>query len=109
MIITEIEGCPSTPFKLSKICTVNTSYNFFVESSTLITKDFFVDVKEIFEAYAPVPAPISKVNGEYRWRVLMKELLTDEKIKKLWIYVEKYLMLKSDIKISIDVNPNNMS
>ena len=39
----------------------------------------------------------------------MKELLTDEKIKKLWMYVEKYLMLKSDIKISIDVNPNNMS
>lgn len=66
-------------------------------------------MKEIFEAYAPAPAPISKVNGEYRWRVLMKELLTDEKIKKLWMYVEKYLMLKSDIKISIDVNPNNMS
>ena len=75
----------------------------------IMAKDFFVDVKKIFEAYAPAPAPISKVNGEYRWRVLMKELLTDEKIEKLGMYVEKYLMLKSDVKISIDVNPNNMS
>ena len=75
----------------------------------IMAKDFFVDVKEIIEAYAPAPAPISKVNGEYRWRVLMKELLTDEKIEKLGMYVEKYLMLKSDVKISIDVNPNNMS
>lgn len=75
----------------------------------VMAKNFYVDVNEMFEAYAPAPAPISKINGEYRWRVLLKETLTDEKIKKLGMYVEKYLMQKSDIKISIDVNPNNMS
>lgn len=79
------------------------------EKVKLASEDFYKKVKEYFEVYQPAPAPISKINGEYRWRVLIKEKLSDDKNKILSDYLESFLKTKSDIKISIDVNPNNMS
>ena len=62
-----------------------------------------------FNAYAPVPAPISKINGEYRWRILIKENIDDKKIQDFNELMAKYYKTKnSDVKVSIDINPNNM-
>ena len=49
-----------------------------------------------FNVYTPVPAPISKINNEYRWRVF-HELISV-------FYNQK----DNEVKVSIDVNPNNM-
>ena len=74
---------------------------------TAATK-FYDMLKEDFEIYAPMPAPISKINGDYRWRLLAKECLTDEKNKLLSGYINKFLREKLDVKLSVDVNPCNM-
>ena len=66
-------------------------------------------LKNTFNAYAPVPAPISKINGEYRWRILIKENLDDIKLSKFHELISNYHKIQSsDVKISVDVNPNNM-
>ena len=44
---------------------------------------FYQIVAKEFEAYAPVPAPISKINKQYRWRVLIKTSMTGDVIEKL--------------------------
>lgn len=69
----------------------------------------YQDIKNTFQTYMPAEAPISKINGEYRWRLLIKENLTDEKIFLLKTYLEKYFSEKNEIKISVDVNPNSMT
>ncbi len=62
-----------------------------------------------FKPYSPVPAPISKINGEYRWRILIKDILDDEKIEKLKNIIDMYRKTQStDVKMVIDINPNNM-
>ena len=71
-------------------------------------KELYEDLKENFNAYSPVPAPISKINGEYRWRVLVKENINDEKNEIIGGYIEKFLNKKQDVRLSVDINPNNM-
>ena len=62
-----------------------------------------------FNAFLPVPAPISKINNEYRWRILIKENLDSDKLKDFHSLVSEFYKVKSnDVKVSVDVNPNNM-
>ncbi len=65
-------------------------------------------LKDQFNAYMPAPAPITKINNEYRWRVLVKEKLDDEKNKILGNCLEAFQKEKLKVKLSIDVNPNSM-
>ncbi len=66
-------------------------------------------ISEEFKAFAPAPAPISKINGNYRWRILIKETLDQEKIETFYEIVNKFYKIQnSEIKLSIDINPNNM-
>lgn len=62
-----------------------------------------------FNAYSPAPAPISKINGEYRWRILIKENLSEPLVKTFYDLVSEFRKTKSDdVKVSVDINPNNM-
>ena len=70
--------------------------------------ELYTKLKEKFCAYAPAPAPISKINGEYRWRVLMKEIMDDEKNEILGKYIDEFLTQKTNVKLSVDINPNSM-
>lgn len=64
---------------------------------------------ENFTPYSPVPAPISKISNEYRWRILIKDNLDDEKIELLRETIKKYRKIQNaELKVTIDVNPNNM-
>ncbi len=58
--------------------------------------------------YKPMPAPISKINDEFRWRILMKENLDEYKNEILGKCIEEYFTKKIDVKLSVDINPNNM-
>ncbi len=62
-----------------------------------------------FNVYTPVPAPISKINNEYRWRVLLKEEIDYDKLKVFHELISVFYNQKdNEVKVSIDVNPNNM-
>lgn len=65
--------------------------------------------KESFNPFAPVPAPIMKINNEYRWRILIKDNIDEYKIKILDEIMSKYRKEQDEsVKVSIDINPNNM-
>ena len=66
--------------------------------------------KEEFRIFKPMPCPIDKIQNRYRWRIIIKGIMTkraneilNECLKE--IYQENI----KDTRISIDVNPNNMS
>ena len=57
-----------------------------------------------------MPAPISKINDNYRWRVLLKSHVTDEVLNTLNFCLDNFEQSKSkDTKLSFDINPNNMN
>ena len=60
--------------------------------------------------YKALPAPIDKIKNKYRWRILIKCKFSEEIIELMNQIMEKYYQLKSKkTRISIDLNPNNMS
>lgn len=70
---------------------------------------FYKIISESFEAYKPMPAPISKINEQYRWRVLAKAKLDKSMLDVLASCLNEYYEEKSnDVKLSFDINPNNM-
>ena len=63
-----------------------------------------------FKVMKPMPAPIDKIQRKFRWRIIIKGNMTLEANKILnnclkEIYNKNY----KNTKISIDINPNNMS
>lgn len=62
-----------------------------------------------FETYQAIPAPISKINGNYRWRVLSKAVLDDEKRRRLQYCLDAFETMKTkETKSNFDINPNTM-
>ncbi len=60
--------------------------------------------------FGPAAAPIEKMHNRYRYRIWMKCTATDELIATLrGIIHEKYYKRKTDIIVSADINPYNMS
>ena len=66
--------------------------------------------KEECNIFKPIPAPISKIQNRYRWRIILKAKMTDNINQILNNYLkEVYSKNLKDTRITIDVNPNNMS
>ena len=62
--------------------------------------------------YKPLPAPIDKIKNRYRWRIICKGNY-NENINKILQNVlddvrSKKVSSKDDLRINIEVNPNNM-
>eukprot|EP00828_Plagiopyla_frontata_P030013 TRINITY_DN3891_c0_g2_i2.p2 TRINITY_DN3891_c0_g2~~TRINITY_DN3891_c0_g2_i2.p2 ORF type:complete len:310 (-),score=39.80 TRINITY_DN3891_c0_g2_i2:476-1405(-) len=60
--------------------------------------------------YGPVPCIITKIKENYRWQIILKGKLNDNFNKK--VKDRLYQLNKSvynEIRISIDINPNNMT
>ena len=72
-------------------------------------KLFYQIIKEKFETYSPVPAPISKINENYRWRILSKAKVDENEIQMLQKCLCDFEMKKTkDTKLNFDINPNSM-
>ena len=57
-----------------------------------------------------MPAPIDKIQNRYRYRIIIKAKMNTDLNQILNEYLnEIYKKNLKDIRISIDVNPNNMS
>ena len=66
--------------------------------------------QEEFKIFRPMPSPIDKIQNRYRWRIIIKGNMTVEANEVLnQTLKEIYSRKIKDIRISIDVNPNNMS
>ncbi|MFR2788416.1 MAG: primosomal protein N' [Clostridia bacterium] len=66
--------------------------------------------QEEFKIFRPMPSPIDKIQNRYRWRIIIKGNMTVEANEVLnQTLKEIYSRNIKDIRISIDVNPNNMS
>lgn len=73
------------------------------------SKKLYDFLKMSFNPYSPVPAPISKINKDYRWRILIKEELNSQRIDEFYKKIDEFYKCKdADIKINVDINPNNM-
>ena len=81
------------------------------ESTVKNDAKLFYDIfKEHFELFNPMPAPISKVNDNFRWRVLGKMQMNDKNIDLINICLDNFEQLKSkDTRLNFDINPNNMN
>ncbi len=56
-----------------------------------------------------MPAPVSKINENYRWRVLLKSKVIDSTIETINYCLDNFEQNKSkETKLSFDINPNNM-
>ena len=64
---------------------------------------------EEYKIFRPMPAPIDKIQNRYRWRIIVKGKISQRANKNLNDCLKEFYKkdLKS-VKISIDVNPNNM-
>lgn len=81
------------------------------ESSTKSDADLFYDIfSKHFKVFMPMPAPISRINGCYRWRTIIKDVATEENRKIIKNCLDEfYKKHNSEIKLNFDINPNNMS
>ena len=62
-----------------------------------------------FKVFQPMPSPIEKIQGRYRWRIIVKGNMTDEANEVLNKVMRQVVdMNLKTTRISIDVNPNNM-
>jgi len=93
------------------IIIVNMSANSeeVVAKSAYIVKDMFAEnFKGVdgIQILNPVPAPLSKINNRYRWRIIIKCKINDEinNIVNKLIKSKKFVKIK-DVDITIDVNP----
>ena len=90
-------------------------FNSLIEKEIIDTSNFVYDYlskrleSEQFKVFKPMPSPIDKIQGRYRWRIIVKGNMTDYANKIFAKTLEKFynLNLKST-RISIDINPNNM-
>lgn len=73
-------------------------------------KVFYSIFCKYFKPFNPMPAPISKINGEYRWRVIIKQKLNEEKRDQVKQCLDEFLKNhNTKIKLNFDINPNNMN
>ena len=68
-----------------------------------------IKYKTKIEVYRPVVAPISKIKNKYRWRILLKCRFNNNIINLINNIIDKYYKRNyKDVRLIIDVNPNNM-
>ena len=66
-------------------------------------------VESNLEIYNPVPAPIDKIKGKYRWRIIIKGRVTNKSIDIIKYALDDERIRKNkDIRIAVDINPNSM-
>ena len=81
------------------------TYNYLEKQFNNIKND-----NNEIKIFKPMPAPIDKIQNRYRYRIIIKANM-DEKINKILndYLKEVYQKNLKDIRISVDVNPNNMA
>ncbi len=64
--------------------------------------------ENIMQIYPPMPSPISKIKDRYRWRIIIKGTIGSSIINKINLSINS-IKTTNNTRISVDINPNNMS
>ena len=66
-------------------------------------------IEKSFSVFKPMPSPIDKIQNRYRWRIIIKGNMNESTNELLnQILKDVYNQNLKDLRITIDVNPNNM-
>lgn len=64
---------------------------------------------EEFNVLKPMPSPIDKIQNRFRWRIIIKGIMTENANGILNEYLQKfYNCTYKNTKVTIEINPNNM-
>ena len=64
---------------------------------------------EEFNVLKPMPSPIDKIQNRFRWRIIIKGIMTENANEILNEYLQKfYNCTYKNTKVTIEINPNNM-
>ena len=86
-----------------------TDENEVIKTSYKIYDILKIDLKENINIFTPMPAPISKIKNNYRWRLIIKHQLNNNIISIINNMLDKIEKLKlKNTRLYVDVNPNNM-
>ena len=83
--------------KITKIA--NDTYNYLTQNLE----------REEFKVFKPMPSPISKIKNRLRYRIIIKGIMKQRANNVLNDLLKNiYSKNIKDIRVSVDVNPNNM-
>ena len=64
---------------------------------------------EEFKIFKPMPSPIDKIQNRFRWRIIIKGIMTENANGILNEYLQKFYNCNyKNTKVTIEINPNNM-
>ena len=64
---------------------------------------------EEFNVLKPMPSPIDKIQNRFRWRIIIKGIMTENANRILNEYLQKFYNCNyKNTKVTIEINPNNM-
>ena len=64
---------------------------------------------EEFNVLKPMPSPIDKIQNRFRWRIVIKGIMTENANGILNEYLQKFYNCNyKNTKVTIEINPNNM-
>ena len=85
----------------------NRTYNYLKQN---LNDEGENDENQEFKIFKPMPAPIDKIQNRYRYRIIIKGAMNKKANGILNNYLKEiYQKDLKDTRISIDINPNNMS
>lgn len=78
-----------------------------IQQVSEIVYNKFKKISDISETYIykPVPSPIDKIKGKYRWRIIIKGKLNSKLLNIIYKSIDCNV---NDTSITVDINPNNM-
>lgn len=94
---------------INGLCTNEEKLRNFMNNAGNSLKNILKEEKHI-QILGPTPCIITKIKEKYRWQIIIKGEITIElrKIIKDTLY-ELTKSVYNDIRVSIDINPNNMA
>ena len=88
---------------------VSTDEKEIIRLSELVYKYLNKELQKYsFNIFKPMPAPIDKIQKNFRWRIIAKGNVTREVNEILNNCLKKVYSLNNKVNISIDINPNSM-
>ena len=79
--------------------------NYLASSFSRYLINFIIPSKAI----EPMPSPIDKIQNRFRWRIIIKGIMTENANRILNEYLQKFYNCNyKNTKVTIEINPNNM-
>ena len=75
-----------------------------IENNEIVGADYEKGISERIEVLGPSPCVIERLNGQYRFQILIKNKMSGKGHKFISSFLNKIIMPK-DIKLAIDVDP----